>query len=499
MSTLAVRWVVEHEDVRIADLLVVTFTIATAAELRSRIRARLAEVRDLLRGARDASGDEFLVALARSADPARALDRAERALAEFDTATISTIHGFASSWLGERRGGVGPGEERRRQAVADVLASSAFDESTALFDAPKLSDQWFDQTVGLALGNPDLRLTPFDDAATDAPARAHRDAVQRAVELFETRGRREGARTYADLLADFAAAIAEEDAPVLRALRRRFTVGLIDEFQDTDPTQWQIFERLFLGAPGQRSSLSATPSRPSTASAAATSRPTSTRRPSPPTPRHRASASRASHVNYRSDGVLLEALNGLLEGAHLDESGRIAYQAVTAAPGHQTRRLVHADGTAAVPLSIRVPTEELPIAARRRAIAADCADEAVRALGATVDGVDGARRTVTEDDVVVLCESSTQFALLREAFLAPRAAHDRDALRRRRAHLRRRSTSRSRSGRCATPAMPGRSPPSRTRGSAWRRATTRRVLFGPDSRAGERRSRPAASWRSRAP
>ena len=70
-----------------------------------------------------------------------------------------------------------------------------------------------------------------------------------------------------------------------------------------------------------------------------------------------------------------------------------------------------------MPFAIRVPTGDTPIAARRRAIAADCADEAVRVLGATIDGDPAPGRVVTEDDVVVLCESSTQFPLLREAFL----------------------------------------------------------------------------------
>jgi exodeoxyribonuclease V beta subunit len=417
LSTLAVRWVVEHEDVRIADLLVVTYTIAAAAELRARIRSRLAEVRDRLSGGAAPEGDDYLEALARSGDAPGALERAQRALAEFDTAAISTMHGFAAAWLGDERGGVGPTEERRRQAVADVLTSAAFDPTSALFDAANLSDEDFDRVVRLAVDNPDLSLTPRDGAVADLPALAHRDAAQRAVELFESRGRRDGLRTYADLLTDLAASIRDDDAPVLRALRRRFRVGLIDEFQDTDPTQWGLFKRLFLGVPGHALVVVGDPKQAiygfrgadveTYLEAKSTAADTSAL----------GLGVDALDVNYRADGVLLEALNGLLDGAHLDEAQRIGYVPVDPAPAHGARRMVLADGERVVPLAIRVPTEDAPIASRRRAIAADCADEAVRVLGATIDGGDPSGRAITEDDVVVLCESSTQFPLLREAFL----------------------------------------------------------------------------------
>jgi exodeoxyribonuclease V beta subunit len=417
LSTLAVRWVVEHEDVRIADLLVVTYTIAAAAELRARIRSRLAEVRDRLLGVEVHEEDDYLEALARSDDARGALERAQRALAEFDTASISTMHGFAAAWLGDQRGGVGPSEERRRQAVADVLATAAFDPTSALFDAEKLTDQDFDRVVRLAVDNPDLSLTPRDGAVADLAALAHRDAATRAVELFESRGRRDGVRTYADLLTDLAAAIRDDDAPVLRALRRRFRVGLIDEFQDTDPTQWGLFERLFLGARGRALVVVGDPKQAIYGFRGADVETYLAAKSTAADTRALGLGVDELDVNYRADGVLLEALNGLLDGAHLDEAQRIGYVPVVPAPAHGARRLVLTDGTRAVPLAIRIPIEDAPIASRRRAIAADCADEAVRVLGATVDHDSPSGRVVTEDDVVVLCESSTQFPLLREAFL----------------------------------------------------------------------------------
>lgn len=87
------------------EILVVTFTEAATKELRERIRKRLQEARDFLSGA--ATGDPFLVNMA--AQPPEnwpgnetAIRRIEAALRSFDTAAISTIHGFCAATLHER-------------------------------------------------------------------------------------------------------------------------------------------------------------------------------------------------------------------------------------------------------------------------------------------------------------------------------------------------------------------------------------------------------------
>jgi exodeoxyribonuclease V beta subunit len=415
LSTLAARFVVEREDVRIADVLVVTYTVAAAAELRGRVRARLADVRDRLASG-VTGGDAYLEHLASLPAPDTARRRADRALAEFDTATISTIHAFAAAWLGEGGVTVGPSEERRRQAVADVLAGAAFDATTPLFDA-SFKDDEFDREVRLALDNPDLVLTPLDGAVASPAALAHRDAVRRAMAVFDERGRRDGVRTYANLLTELDAAIAEDDAPVLRALRNRYRVGLIDEFQDTDPTQWRLFRRLFLDAPGRALVVVGDPKQAIYGFRGADVDTYLDARQAADDTAGRGLGVDELTVNYRSDGVLLEGLNGLLRGAYLDEDERIAYVPVEAAPDHRVRRLRWRDGADAAPLALRVAVGTGPISLRRRAIAEECADEAVRALGAHVVDADGTARALTEDDVVVLCESSTQFPLLREAFL----------------------------------------------------------------------------------
>ncbi|MFM7063499.1 MAG: UvrD-helicase domain-containing protein, partial [Actinomycetes bacterium] len=96
LTALAVRLVVEH-DVPVGRLLVVTFTNAATAELKERIRQRLVEVEHHL-AAPGPTSDPVLQVLAQVDEGERAVrhERAARAVRDFDTATVSTIHGFCS-------------------------------------------------------------------------------------------------------------------------------------------------------------------------------------------------------------------------------------------------------------------------------------------------------------------------------------------------------------------------------------------------------------------
>ena len=83
------------------EILVVSFTKAATAELRTRLRGQLVTTRDAFRDGRtrDAFASELL---GRHADGASALARIERALHGFDEAAVFTIHGFCQRVLAER-------------------------------------------------------------------------------------------------------------------------------------------------------------------------------------------------------------------------------------------------------------------------------------------------------------------------------------------------------------------------------------------------------------
>ena len=104
IAMLVLRAVVELA-VPVDKVLVVTFTKAATEELRSRIRTRLAEARNLLAGSPPAHGkpDETLLAwVSTIRDRQAAFNLLQLALADIDRAGIFTIHGFCQRMLVEQ-------------------------------------------------------------------------------------------------------------------------------------------------------------------------------------------------------------------------------------------------------------------------------------------------------------------------------------------------------------------------------------------------------------
>lgn len=86
------------------------------------------------------------------------------------------------------------------------------------------------------------------DAAASLHARLVR-AVAGVAQSYERRKLAAGVLDFLDLLMCTRAALRDSPA-LLRALRERFRVVIVDEFQDTDPLQAEILERLAGDAPG---------------------------------------------------------------------------------------------------------------------------------------------------------------------------------------------------------------------------------------------------------
>ena len=101
IGMLVLRAVVELE-VTLDKILIVTFTKAATEELRSRIRVRLAEARDLLQNRYSGEDQTLLNWSAALPDKQSALVRLQTALMDFDRAAIFTIHGFCQRMLAEQ-------------------------------------------------------------------------------------------------------------------------------------------------------------------------------------------------------------------------------------------------------------------------------------------------------------------------------------------------------------------------------------------------------------
>ncbi len=229
-----------HEPVAPDELVVVTFTRAATAEMHSRLRAAL----------RDAVARCELVGEPGPLDPAR-VDRLRAALARFGQLRVSTIHGFAQralALLGEPVGALDEDAESPAalaSAVRDTLAEAPRPLRRAAREGlgERASDATLVRRVREVLD--ELVRNPGGEVAASAPTEgtdALAQLVERARDLLATRRARLGVASYGDLLVRLAQRLAD------RSDRERVaaTIGaiVIDEFQDTDALQWEIFRAI---------------------------------------------------------------------------------------------------------------------------------------------------------------------------------------------------------------------------------------------------------------
>lgn len=435
LANLVVRYVAET-GLPIGGLLVVTFTRTAAGELRDRIRSRLNQAIDALTIGSDGTTPDEVFDRLSATDPDICLARLRRALANFDGATITTIHGFAQQVLGTL--GIAAAGNTDATLVADIsplvasvcadlLATASMadpDNCTRLVDLEALQ-----HLVHTVIGNPGIVVVPDEhDAGGHGAAAARSRLVLDAVEEVRRRQRLAGIRSFDELLTELRDALVANPGAVTM-LRRQFPVALIDEFQDTDPVQWELLSTLFdttdAAAKTHRDGktialvLVADPKQAIYGFRGANVHTYLAAASQPGTRRYNL------QVNWRSDRALLDGLQRLFDGATFGDK-QIGFVPVHAAPHHQDRRLVTADGTplpalwlrAAIgPDIARTKTGLVQSEDARQAIAADLARQ-VRHLVDTawLPGTDTApSRRVCPKDIAVLVSINDEAVSIQQA------------------------------------------------------------------------------------
>ena len=290
ITSLYVRLLLERH-LRVSQILVVTYTNAATAELRARIRRRLSEALNTFETG--TGQDAFLDQLVRQRreQGTVAQDRAQLILAlhSFDEAAIFTIHGFCQRMLRDNafESGVPFDTElvtnegplltevvqdfwirelyAAPQAFVRHLASAAITPTTLENLAIKMITQP-DMLVLPARSDP-VVCAALDASPEQAPG-AHALRLQLDLAEYarrELRRRKAQARvqSFDDLLQRLAEALrgrgpaagvgaaglgsANSEHALAETIRLRFPAALIDEFQDTDPVQYEIFRRIYLG------------------------------------------------------------------------------------------------------------------------------------------------------------------------------------------------------------------------------------------------------------
>jgi exodeoxyribonuclease V beta subunit len=278
LATLVLRLLLER-GAALSRMSIVTFTRAATQELRQRLRRRLRLARRLL-DAPDAAGPgeaAITAAVLRAAiardGAALVRQRLEAALLQLDEAAIATIHGFCHRALREFgfRAGL-LGDTRVIDDVGEVwneVASELWRAASNVADADAGDAALFGDVVATdvhallaalwktpealaedlpALCDPLRIVHPHADASAAAAAlHALRDAASRRFEATMTR---RGESSQDQLIERLWRATGNDDFAA--ALGARWPLLLIDEFQDTDPRQWDIFERMHLATDPQQ-------------------------------------------------------------------------------------------------------------------------------------------------------------------------------------------------------------------------------------------------------
>jgi len=425
IAALATRYVAEG-IAELEQLMIVTFGRAATQELRERVRERLVTAeRGLADPARArVSDDELLRLLADVPDEQVALrrQRLAAALAGFDGATIATTHGFCQQMLAGLgiTGDLEPGAVFV-ESIDDLVTDVVDDVYLGKFgrpDAgpPQLTYRQALEVAREAVGDSQAELAPAD-AGPDSPA-GQRYRLAQAVRSHVLRRKREQRLLdYDDMLTRLRDALTDPGrGPTARQrLRSRYDVVLVDEFQDTDPVQWEILRLAFhghttlvlIGDPKQAiygfrgadvvTYLAATEEAGTRATLAR---------------------------NWRSDAALLDALTTFFGRAALGDPRIVVRPGASAHPERRMR-----DAPAQAPLRVRLLRRDqavkrtggglVQVGAARQQVADDCAGDIVRLLSSpgrlTVAGRD---EPVCPGDIAVLVRTNRQGTITRDALEA---------------------------------------------------------------------------------
>ena len=401
LAGLVTRYVAEGAA-NLDEMLLITFSRAASQELRDRVRRQMT---DAAAAFDDPSlvGDNELVAHLLDAPDEERTERRQRlrdALAGFDAATIATTHQFCQLVL-KSLGVAGDSDARVKlvESLMDLTTEVVDDLYLAHFgqqrDDPVLS---YPDALKLAkevVGNPATELRPLDPPPESRAATCLSFANHVLAEL-ETRKRRLGILGYDDLLTRLAAALDAEDSPARLRMHRRWPIVMVDEFQDTDPVQWQVIDRAFsgkstvilIGDPKQAIYAFRGGDIVTYLSAAET-----------------AGAKKTLGTNWRSDSVLVERLQAVLLGAQLGDPAIVVHEVEAA---NQGSRLAGAPSDDAFRLRVvqrptfgRSGIQNVAIADIRQHVGKDLANDisALLASGATFGG-----EPVRAGDVAVIVE-----------------------------------------------------------------------------------------------
>ena len=221
-------------------ILAVTYTRKAAAEMRHRIRQALENTLS------DRLEDQI---------------RIQHCLAQLPFATITTIHAFCKDMISEHSHAAGispqiqvPSDEDREWAWQRSMECEL---QRMLAQRDTTLEAQLSQQPLQALREGLTQLYQRDEISRRFSDRDHDDRhhsgdlktlFQGIRTVFQAEKQRMGWLDFPDMISEMAA-LAKRDADVATDIHRQYRFVMVDEFQDTDSTQWELFKTLFLQDP----------------------------------------------------------------------------------------------------------------------------------------------------------------------------------------------------------------------------------------------------------
>ena len=271
IAIMVLRWIVMKKT-PIDSILAVTFTNYATAELKERILEFLEKALSFLeKGNCDDKTIRKVCEKIPENEKDEAVKNLKKAVNDFDTASIFTIHGFCQKLIREHAFELGidfkmelsqdtdPANDAAavffRKNIADfgkldengtnLLENKAFRENVT---KEKLRDFISKAGIGIKTENIKIATGTVDAVTAEAISDIYKDFSDQAPRIAKENRENKNIMGFDDILLIIYEVLQEggEAAQLLKKImEERYSFVLIDEFQDTDPLQYSIFKNLF--------------------------------------------------------------------------------------------------------------------------------------------------------------------------------------------------------------------------------------------------------------